>query len=52
MSFLGTWFSGGLCSAGFMVGLDDLKVLFQRNDSMILYSNKFFIIMISNIMIL
>ena len=26
---LGTWFSGGLGSVRFMVGLDDLKGLFQ-----------------------
>ena len=29
MWHLGTWFSGGLGSVRFMVGLDDLKGLFQ-----------------------
>ena len=29
MWHLGTWVSGGLGSAGFTVGLEDLKALFQ-----------------------
>jgi len=29
MGNLGTWFSGGLGSVGFMVGLNDIKGLFQ-----------------------
>ena len=29
MWHLGTWFSGGLGSVRFMVGLDDLKSLFE-----------------------
>lgn len=27
--FLGTWFSGGLHSAGFTVGLNDFRAFFQ-----------------------
>jgi len=33
---LRTWFSSGLCSVSFMVGLGNLEGLFQLNDSMIL----------------
>ena len=33
---LATWFAHGLGSAGLMVGLDELKGLFNLNDSMIL----------------
>lgn len=37
MWHLGTWFSGGLVSAGGMVGLDDPRGLYNPNDSMTLY---------------
>ena len=33
---LGTWFSGGLGSVRLMVGLNDFRVCFNLNDSMIL----------------
>lgn len=39
MGHLGTWFCGGLGSAGFVVRLDDLNVNYKfsnQNDSMIL----------------
>lgn len=33
---LGTWFSDGLGGAGLPVGLDDLMVFYNLNDSMVL----------------
>lgn len=36
-----TWFSGGLCCAGLMIGLDALKGFFNLNDSMTFFLNSF-----------
>lgn len=43
---LGTWFGGGIGSAGLMLGSDDLQGLFQPKqfcDSVTLFLNFFFV---------